>query len=110
MTSYNKYIIIYTSLFQNELEKILKYIAFNLNSPNIAKSFYKEITSKLSSLQCFPERYSKINYKNRFLRKLLIHKYVIIYETNSNTRSSFYSAYIPWISKLFKSIINFYKY
>lgn len=42
MTFYNKYVIVYTSLFQNELEKILRYIAFNLDSPNIARSFYKK--------------------------------------------------------------------
>lgn len=110
MTFYNKYVIIYTSLFQNELEEILKYIAFNLNSPYIAKSFYKEITDKLYSLQYFPDRYIKINYKSKVLRKLLIHKYVVIYEINKNTRSSLYSTYIPWISKLFKSIINLYIY
>ena len=110
MTFYNKYIIIYTSLFQSELERMLKYIAFNLDSPNVAKSFYKEITNKLYSLQYFPERYMKINYKNKLLRKLLVHKYVIIYEINKNTRSSFYSTYIPWISKLFKFIMNFYEY
>lgn len=38
-----------------------------------------------------------------------VHRYVIIYEINSNTWSSFYSTYIPWILKLFKSIINFYR-
>ena len=83
MTFYNKYVIVYTSLFQNELEKILRYIAFNLDSPNIARSFYKKITNKLYSLQHFPERYTKINYKNKSLRKLLVHRYVIINEINS---------------------------
>mgnify|MGYP004532194431 CR=1 FL=1 len=66
MTSYNKYIIIYTSLFQNELEKILKYIAFNLNSPNIAKSFYKEITANYLLYNAFLKDIRKLIIKIDF--------------------------------------------
>lgn len=102
MISYNKkYTIIYTPSFQKEQEQILKYIAFNLNSPKTAKKFYNILLSKIYSLQHFPERYSKIIYKEKVLRKLPIYNYIVIYEVDTSTRICFYSTYFSWKSKLF---------
>ena len=111
MISYNKkYTIIHTPSFQKEQEKILKYIAFNLDSPKTAKKFYNILSNKIYSLQHFPERYSKIIYKDRILRKLPIYNYIVIYEVNINARLCFYFTYFSWKSKLFQSFIKFFKY
>lgn len=105
-----KYLVIQTPSFEKELNQILNYIAFKLNEPITSKKFYNDLLTKIYSLQYFPERYTKINYKNKVLRKLPIHKYIVIYEVDNYTRASFYSTYLSWKSKLFKSFINFYKY
>lgn len=105
----NKYIIKPTSSFENDLQKLYKYIAFNLKEPLTAKKFYSKVIKQIYSLQYYPEKYIKISNcknKSRNLRRLLIDKYVIIYEVNNSTRTSFYSTYISRKSKLFKSIIN----
>lgn len=104
--SAKKYSLIQTPSFEKELNETLNYISFKLNEPITAKKFYNKLSNKIFSLQCFPERYTKINYKNKVLRKLPIHKYIVIYEVNNHTRSNFYSTYFSWKPKLFKSIIN----
>lgn len=108
--SAKKYSLIQTPSFEKELNEILNYISFKLNEPITSKNFYYNLLTKIYSLQYFPERYTKINYKNKVLRKLPIHKYIVIYEVDTNTRTSFYSTYFSWNSKLFKSFIKLYKY
>jgi len=108
--SAKKYLVIQTPSFEKELNETLNYIAFKLNEPITSKKFYNKLSSKIFSLQFFPERYPKINYKNKVLRKLPIHKYVVIYEVDNYTRTSFCSTYLSWKSKLFKSFIIVYKY
>ena len=90
----NKYEIIQTHSFEQELDFIYNYIRFNLKEPTTAIRLYDNVIFKILSLQYFPERCPKIpTYKNNNIRKLLINNYIIIYEVNSNTRSSFYSTY-----------------
>lgn len=92
---YVKYTIKPTPLFEKELENIYKYITFKLQAPITANNLYNKVVKDIYSLEQFPERYPKIScYKNRNLRKLLINKYVVIYEVNNNTRTSFYFTYI----------------
>lgn len=104
--SAKKYSIIHTPSFEKELKEIIRYITFNLNEHITSKKFYNNLLTRIYSLQYFPERYSKINHRNKILRKLPIHKYIVIYEVDNHTRASFYSTYFSWKSKLFKSFIN----
>ena len=104
MTLNKSYIVKQTSPFENELELIYRYLAFKLKEPNTAKRFYRNVISKLNSLQYFPERYTKIsNFENksRNLRKLLIDNYLIIYEVLNDARRSYYITYFSFNSKLF---------
>ena len=89
MTYINKYIIKLSPSFENELNNIYRYILFELKEPMIASKLYDKIKNTILSLECFPERYMKIsdfNHKDRNMRKLIIEKYIIIYEVNKNIR------------------------
>lgn len=89
-----KYIIRQTTSFEIELEDIYRYLAFTLKEPNTAEKYLNMIIKRIYSLQYFPERYSRIhNFKNRILRKMPINNYLVIYEVDNNTRSSFYFTY-----------------
>ena len=94
---YIKYTVHLTPSFESELEKIYRYLRFNLNNPSVAQKFYNIIIKKAYSLQQYPERHSKIlgfKLENKNLRKLPIKNYIIIYEVDNNTRSSFHPTYI----------------
>lgn len=93
----NKYAIHPSNTFKRELKEILYYFKQKLKDPMIAKNFYKNVIKEINSLEFMPERHIKItNYKdkNRNLHRLLIYNYVIIYEVENDTRSSFYFTYI----------------
>ncbi|MCI9063804.1 MAG: type II toxin-antitoxin system RelE/ParE family toxin [Clostridia bacterium] len=95
----NKLFIIHpTSTFKKELQNIIYYIKYKLESPFLADNFYKIVINKISSLKFMPERYMKILNRNRKrnLRRLPINNYVVIYEIDNNTRSSFHFAHLPW--------------
>lgn len=92
----NKYIIKPSPSFEKEFNKIYKHIAFNFKNPITANNFYNKVITEIYSLQHFPERYMKISSyknKNRILRRLIVNQYIIIYEVNNNTRTSFHSTY-----------------
>lgn len=104
-----RYIINQTPEFEKELEYTYNYLAFKLKEPITAKNFYNKVIKEIYSLQYLPERYVRIfdfRNKERNLRRLLVDNYVIIYEVNKNTRTSFCFTYLSWQSKLFKSIIK----
>jgi len=94
----NKYQIITTREFEEELDKICYYLFYFLKEIKIANNFYKQIIDKIVSLQYFPKMYHKIstyfNYNNRDIRKLIVKKYIIIYEVNDKLRSSYNVTYI----------------
>ena len=89
MDSIRKYSINITPTFANELEGIYKYMVDNLKVPNIAEKFNKKVKNPIFSLMYFPERFSKILISNKDnLRKIIVDNYIIIYEVNSNKRTS----------------------
>lgn len=93
----NKYHILLTATFKEELEEIIYYIKYKLKEPLIAKKFYKNVIKEINSLEFMPERYNKIEgiYDNaKTLRKILLNNYLIIYEVKNNTRTSLYLTYI----------------
>lgn len=84
-----KYTINLTPTFAKELDKIYKYMVYNLKIPNTANKFNKKIKKSIFSLTCFPERFSKILISNNNnLRKLIVDNYIIIYEIDSKKRTS----------------------
>ena len=93
----NKYLIHPSPPFEKELTEIYNHIAFKLDSISSANKFYHKVKNAIYSLKYYPERYMKVyslQHPQRNLRKLTIDNYIIIYEVNNNTRSSFYSTYI----------------
>ena len=102
MVLINKYKIRPTATFKAELKNIIHYIRINLKEPLIAQKFYDKVIEKISALNYMPERYMKVDIsKNKNIRKIPIKDYLIIYEINKNTRTSFYFTYFSLYSKLF---------
>ena len=89
MDSIRKYSINITPTFANELEQIYQYMVDNLKVPNIANKFNKKVKKSIFSWTYFPERFSKILISNKDnLRKIIVDNYIIIYEINSEKRTS----------------------
>ena len=88
------YKIIITQTFENDFKKLFNYISFINYKSSYLKILYNQIMNAIYSLDLFPERYAKIHNQNiskkySNLRKLLIDKYIIIYEVNINTNEVF---------------------
>ena len=86
------YKILTTSNFEIEFQKIFYYINFNLKEPLVARKFYSKIISSITSLNYFPERYPKFSdFKNHDsnIRKLIVDKYIIIYQVKNDSRQIF---------------------
>lgn len=100
-----KYYIIWTLNFKNELKNIFNYLNYFLNVPLTAEKLHQKLVASLTTLEYFPERYTKIT-NTKFLTSNSIHRviidnYIIIYEVNRNTRSSFYFTYFSLKPRLF---------
>lgn len=100
----NKYQIITTKKFEEELENIYYYFLYFLKELKLANLFYSKIINCIFSLEYFPKRYHIIsnflNYKNRDIRKLIIKNHIIIYEVDDMLRTSCNSTYIPSVRKI----------
>ncbi len=68
-----------------DLQNIYYYIKKFFKEPEIANNLSKKILKSISDLSYFPEKYPKIKYKSKNIRKMLVNNYVIIYEINNNT-------------------------
>lgn len=82
---YINYQISWSRTFQNQLSNILFYIDSTLQNPISSKEFYPKIINSLENIKIFPRLYPKIKskkYLEKELRKLVIDKYVIIYEVD----------------------------
>lgn len=100
----DKYTVRPTATFKEEVKSIIYYIKVKFKQPLVAKEFYNNIVKKISSLDYMPERYMKVNFSNNRninIHKLPIKDYLIIYEVNKNTRTSFCFTYFSLFSKLF---------
>ena len=89
-----KYQIKLRNKFKDELDQIYFYLSKILKEPSIANNFHKKVYKTISTLSYFPERYQKISITKN-IRRIPINGYVILYNVNHNTRSSFYSTYFP---------------
>ncbi len=84
-----KYSINVTPTFAKELDKIYKYMVYNLRVPDTANKFNKKVKKSIFSLTYFPERFSKILISNKNnLRKIIVDNYIIIYGIDSKKRTS----------------------
>lgn len=77
----NEYEIIWSPQFFKELRVICNYISYTINEYVIAENLYLKVINSISTLKYFPERHQIIKkYHNKIFRKLVIDKYIIIYE------------------------------
>ncbi|MBO5478940.1 MAG: type II toxin-antitoxin system RelE/ParE family toxin [Clostridia bacterium] len=93
----NKYHILPTVTFKEELEEIIYYVKRKLKEPLVAKRFYNDVIKEINSLAFMPDRCKQIegmHDETRILRKTSVNNYIIIYEVNNNTRTSLYFTYI----------------
>ena len=71
-----EYNINLTNQFLEELNEILYFFP---NSYLYKRKLYYEVRNIVSTLTIFPERYAKLNDKEKDIRKLIINKFIIIY-------------------------------
>lgn len=83
MEEIKTYSIIWAPSFKNELSNMLYYISNILQEPKIARKTLKLITRKLEQLKYFPEINSKFFIQNTEFRKLILKKYIVIYQIDS---------------------------
>lgn len=85
-----KYKIVLSPEFSYEVTNIYNYFIFNFKEPQIAKNLRRKITIALSSLQFFPSRHLNlnnfINSNHKNLHRILIDRYVLIYNINYTLR------------------------
>ena len=97
MTYIKNYTIKSSPSFSKEFEKIYKYLLSNLKEENIANKFYNDIKKQINSLQYFPERNIRIFAKDKEnLRRMIIHKFLIVYEVKKKERRSLYLTYFSF--------------
>lgn len=93
----NKFQVLLTATFKEELEEIIYYLKYKLKEPSIAKRFYRKVINEIYSLEFMPERYKRIEViyynKTRNLRKTFVNNYIIIYEVKRNMRTGIYFTY-----------------
>ena len=80
------YNIIWSPSFKKELDNILYYISNVLQEPKIAKKLFLNITTQISKLKYFAEINSNFFIHNIELKKLIIKKYVVIYQINPENK------------------------
>lgn len=83
-----KYKVIYTSLFLNDLDNIIDYIIYKLNNPISANNLLDEIEKEIFSRANNPDSYEK--YKSAKKRKniyyrIYVKNYTIFYVVKNNT-------------------------
>ena len=75
-----EYNINLTNQFLEELNEILYFFP---NSYLYKRKLYYEVRNIVSTLTIFPERYAKLNDKEKDIQKLTINKFVIIYNVDN---------------------------
>ncbi len=75
-----EYNINLTNQFLEELNEILYFFP---NSYLYKRKLYYEVRNIVSTLTIFPERYAKLNDKEKDIRKLIINKFIIIYNVDN---------------------------
>ncbi len=81
-----------TSQFNDEFDKMYNYIKFSLHSPRAADKFYFKIKKSILSLNHFPERFPVLSnnfYLKNNIRKMVVYKFIIIYEVQNNSKEVF---------------------
>ncbi len=79
--------VVYTDRASADLEEIFRYIAIDLQEPEIAKRQVIRILDSIEDLVVMPNKnplYDKEPWHSRGLRKLNVDKFLAFYLTNSN--------------------------
>lgn len=99
-----KYRIIWSPEAKQELDNIHFYIEHYLKEKRLADNMVKKLLIEISNLDYFPEKFERMKMTTNRVenaRKMLVNNYVVIYEIKKDTRSSIYSTYFSFKSKLF---------
>lgn len=78
-----QYNILISDSAENDLDKIYRYIAFELCAPETAEKQYNRIMKKIMDLETFPDRIRIMENKagkNLKLRRLLVDNYSVIFK------------------------------
>lgn len=82
-----KYEVRYTELFYQDLNTILKYIKYELESPEAAKRLFdtiiKEISNRAYNADCYEKYESTKKRKNTYYR-IYVKNYIIFYVIENN--------------------------
>lgn len=84
----NKYTIKYSATYINQFNKILKYIANNLNNKIAAENFYNEVIKEIETRSYNPtsyEKYISIRERKNAYYRIYVKSYTIFYIVKDNT-------------------------
>ena len=76
------YKIIFTDEFDEEIEKIYKYISEELKQEELAIKLYYKIKKRIDDLSIFPKMYIKIEKMDRLhneYHRLVVNNYIVLY-------------------------------
>lgn len=98
------YKTIFTEACVEEIEDICKYISINLGALKYVDKLKREILSRAETLSRFPEIYSRIekyDRNKREYRRIVIHKYIILYTVDNLVKEVYISRMFYGRKKLF---------
>ena len=91
-------VIIRKREYLNELKKILSFIA--LDSVNRAKTFKKQLDSRVDNLDNFPYKHRQsFHHQNENVRDLIYKGYTIVYRINQKNASIEVIDIFKWVDK-----------
>lgn len=82
----HKFKIIYLGTYKADLVKCLINTKFYSNSDLYSREFYNKLKKIVNILKDFPEIFPIVKIKNNLVRKIVIGKYIILYQINYNQK------------------------
>lgn len=82
----NKYKIKYSKKFKKQIKLFLEFEILILDNYKYSSKFYIKFKKIINLIECFPEMFPIIKFKNEELRKIVIGKYIILYQINYNQK------------------------
>lgn len=82
--------IVYTDQARQDLKRIYEYIAYSLQSPQVARKMYQRLTRSARSLEYMPERnplYREQPWREQGVRFLPVQNYLLFYTVNQETNT-----------------------
>jgi len=88
-SSAKKYAVIYSPEAMDDIREIYSYIAFELQSPDVAVGQVNRIRKEIRSLDFMPTRYSTVDWepwKSMKMHKIPVDNYLVYYAVNDESR------------------------